>query len=180
MHFKINLDYKDVLPISGTVLQEGTFNLSACGNACVSDESCQTFFYKSLTEQCFLYNLSIWRYTKMKTENGTGIYNMHCMFFVFGLFFIFSNNFHILDINSVFNSLPRFVAIDSVLNSKTILADFKIFLLFLRQFLTIWIYKKNWCLRFYNCTPSVFWVHLRVISNLLITKSSTSFTKQFY
>lgn len=118
VHFKINLDYKDVLPISGTVLQEGTFNLSACGNACVSDESCQTFFYKSLTEQCFLYNLSIWRYTKMKTENGTGIYNMHCMFFVFGLFFIFSNNFHILDIDSVFNSLLRFVAIDYVLNSK--------------------------------------------------------------
>lgn len=53
----------------------------------------------------------------MKTENGTGIYNMHCMFFVFGLFF-FSNNFHILDIDSVFNSLLRFVAIDSVLNSK--------------------------------------------------------------
>lgn len=54
----------------------------------------------------------------MKTENGTEIYNMHCMFFVFGLFFIFSNNFHILDIDSVFNSLLRFVAIDSVLNSK--------------------------------------------------------------
>lgn len=118
MHFKINLDYKDVLPISGTVLQGGTFNLSACGNACVSDGSCQTFFYKSLTGQCFLYNLSFWKYTQMKTENGTGIYSMHCMFFVFGLFLFCFFNFPFLKIDSVFNSLLRFVAIDSLINAK--------------------------------------------------------------
>lgn len=100
VHFKKNLDYIDILPISGTVLQGGAFNLSACGNACVSDESCQTFFYKPLTGQCFLYNHYIWRYTPIKTENGTGVYNMHSMYFLFC--FVFLNNFPFLKTVPVF------------------------------------------------------------------------------
>lgn len=90
-HFKMNLDYRDIMPISGTVLKRGSFTLNACGSVCVSDEFCQTIFYQRLTGNCFLYNSSIWERTPVKRENGTKIYELYCkscMRIVFDIFYL--------------------------------------------------------------------------------------------
>eukprot|EP00105_Crassostrea_gigas_P039097 XP_019923245.1 PREDICTED: uncharacterized protein LOC105329423 [Crassostrea gigas] len=73
----MNLDYKDILPISGTVLKRGTFTLNGCGSVCISDEFCQTIFYQPLAGNCFLYNYSIGVHTPIKSENGTEIYEIY-------------------------------------------------------------------------------------------------------
>lgn len=39
-HFKMNLDYRDILPISGTVLKRGTFTLNGCGSVWLEIVSC--------------------------------------------------------------------------------------------------------------------------------------------
>lgn len=88
-HFKMNLDYKDILPISGTVLKRGTFTLNGCGSVCISDEFCQTIFYQPLAGNCFLYNYSIGEHTPIKSENGTEIYEIYCKSCMKIVFYIF-------------------------------------------------------------------------------------------